>query len=62
MPLNQTTFAQFGAYVMQDDILFEYFTVKEALTFAATLKLRLTEEERDERVREVIEELGLEGC
>jgi hypothetical protein len=25
---------------MQDDVLFQYFTPKEALTFAARLKLR----------------------
>jgi ABC-type multidrug transport system ATPase subunit len=30
---------------MQDDILFEYFTVHEALTFAARLRLTIPIEE-----------------
>ena len=38
-PLNQQLFGEIGAYVMQDDILFAHFTVEEALTFAANLKL-----------------------
>lgn len=37
--LNQETFGKVGAYVMQDDILFDYFTPREALLFAARLKL-----------------------
>jgi len=31
--------------VMQDDIVFKYFTVKEALTFAARLRLQCSIEE-----------------
>lgn len=31
VPLNTATFANYGAYVMQDDSLFEYFTVRESL-------------------------------
>jgi ABC-type multidrug transport system ATPase subunit len=42
--LNDKIFGNFGAYVMQDDILYEYFTPKEALTFAAKLKLKGTDE------------------
>lgn len=37
--VNQKVFGKFGAYVMQDDILYENFSAKEALTFAARLKL-----------------------
>jgi ABC-type multidrug transport system ATPase subunit len=37
--VNAASFGKFGAYVMQDDILFEFFTVRECLTFAARLKL-----------------------
>jgi len=44
---------------MQDDVIFAYFTVKEALTFAARLKLHVSEEEQDRRVQQLIEDLGL---
>lgn len=37
--VTQKLFGNYGAYVMQDDVIFEYFTVREALTFAARLKL-----------------------
>lgn len=37
--LDQNTFGKYCSYVMQDDILFEHFTAKEALTFAARLRL-----------------------
>ena len=40
LPLTTKTFSKYGAYVMQDDVLFEYFTVIEALNFAARLKLK----------------------
>ena len=39
LPLNMVTFSKIGGYVMQDDHLFSFFTPKEALTFAARLKL-----------------------
>lgn len=44
VPVNQENFARFAAYVMQDDVLFSHFTVKEALTFAARLKLTTDEQ------------------
>ncbi len=37
--LDRHSFAKIGAYVMQDDHLFSFFTPKEALTFSARLKL-----------------------
>ena len=43
--LDAKLFAKYSTYVMQDDVLFPYFTVTEALTFAARLKLRVSEEE-----------------
>lgn len=60
--LTQKTFGKFGNYVMQDDILFKYFTVKEAITFAARLKLKCSEAVQDRRVAELIFELGLTEC
>ena len=48
--LNQDVFGNVGAYVMQDDILFMHFSPREALRFAARLKLRSSEEEQNERV------------
>lgn len=47
---------------MQDDVLFEYFTVKEAITFAARLKLRASRCIQNIRVKKIIKELGLESC
>ena len=52
-------FGRFANYVMQDDIIFRYFTVREALTFAARLKLKVSEQEQDSRINKLIEELGL---
>lgn len=56
-------FGTFGAYVQQDDILFEYMTVKEALTFTVRLKqTKLTAQQQDAKVTEVINDLGLTKC
>jgi len=59
MPVNQDTFARYAAYVMQDDVLFSHFTVVEALTFSARLKLTTPEAEQDADVTRIIAELGL---
>ena len=60
--MTQKLFGNYGAYVMQDDIIFEYFTVKEALTFAARLKLKITKEQQDIRVAKLIKDLSLTKC
>ena len=44
VPVNRQTFQKYAAYVMQDDILFAHFTVREAFTFAARMKLKTSEE------------------
>jgi ABC-type multidrug transport system ATPase subunit len=38
-------FGKIAGYVMQDDVLFNHFTPREALRFAARLKLKITEKE-----------------
>lgn len=50
VPVNNMSFKKYAAYVMQDDILFATFTVEEALTFAARLKLKIPIEEQDRLV------------
>lgn len=60
--MNQKLFGSIAAYVMQDDILYEHFTPKEALTFAARLKLNGNKGFQDRRVQEILEELGLQHC
>jgi ABC-type multidrug transport system ATPase subunit len=37
--VNDDNFGKVSGYVMQDDILYMHFTPREALTFAANLKL-----------------------
>jgi ABC-type multidrug transport system ATPase subunit len=51
-----------SAYVQQDDILFQTFSVRECLEFAAKLKLKGTEEEKMQRVDEIVTELRLNKC
>ena len=43
-------FGSVGGYVMQDDILFTHFSPREALRFAARLKLKTSQKDQDERV------------
>lgn len=47
---------------MQDDVIFPYFTVREAMTFAARLRLRVSEKEQELKVEGLIHELGLTKC
>lgn len=42
MKITQELFGSIAGYVMQDDVLFMHFTPREALTFAARLKLKGT--------------------
>lgn len=61
--LVKKNFGSIGAFVQQDDILFEHMKVKEALTFTARLKLtKLTVEEQDAKVNEVLNDLALVNC
>jgi ABC-type multidrug transport system ATPase subunit len=51
-----------SCYVQQDDILFQTMTVRECLTFAASLKLKGSMEDKLTRVDEVIKDLRLTKC
>lgn len=55
-------FNKFSAYVMQDDILVETFTVRECVKFAADMKLGGTEQEKEEKVEEMLGIMGLSRC
>ncbi|KAL4474982.1 hypothetical protein ABPG74_001678 [Tetrahymena malaccensis] len=61
-PYNNHTFANFAAYVMQDDILLETMTVKECFQFAANLKTKGNAEEKSQKVNQMIKSLKLEKC
>jgi ABC-type multidrug transport system ATPase subunit len=58
--LKQDSFGKFASYVMQDDILFEFFTPLQALTFAARLKLTWPIEKQDARVDKLLTQLNLQ--
>lgn len=63
MKIDDDNFGLVSGYVMQDDILYSHFTPREALTFAANLKLaHLKEEQRAQKVNELIDDLGLKGA
>ena len=59
IPLTMNAFGKIGAYVMQDDILFQFFTPLEALTFAARLRLNSPIEKQNEIVSKLLKDLGL---
>eukprot|EP00347_Sterkiella_histriomuscorum_P021229 403334750 len=60
IPMSQNVFGNVAGYVMQDDILFQYYTPRQALRFAARLKLNhVPIPEQDERVETLLKELGL---
>jgi len=44
---------------MQDDVIFPYFTVKEALTFAARLRLQDPIPEQDEKIDKLMKDMGI---
>lgn len=60
VPVNKDTFQKYAAYVMQDDVLFSRFTVKEALIFAARLKLKMPIDRQDRLVATIITDLGMD--
>lgn len=62
MKVDDSNFGLLSAYVMQDDILFMHFTVREALRFAADMKLaHKSNEEKEATVTALIDQLGLKA-
>ena len=54
--------SNYSAYVQQDDVLFQTFTVRECLMFAAQLRLVGSNESKIKRVNEILEDLKLVKC
>lgn len=62
MKVDDDNFGLVSGYVMQDDILYMHFTVREALKFAADLKLaHKPEEEKEEIVNKLLDTLSLKA-
>ena len=50
------------AFVQQDDILMAVFTPREALHFSASIRLKISTENRIIKVNKLLRDLGLEKC
>ncbi|CAI2359700.1 unnamed protein product [Moneuplotes crassus] len=61
-PVKQKDFGKYGAYVMQDDVLFPTLTCEEVITFSARLKLNISGNDLKSRVDKIIDSLGLIKC
>ncbi|XP_024960709.1 ABC transporter G family member 10 isoform X2 [Cynara cardunculus var. scolymus] len=59
-PINTKRFRRLAGYVTQDDALFPSLTVEETLMYSAFLRLRCGRKEAVDRVKILINELGLE--
>jgi ABC-type multidrug transport system ATPase subunit len=55
-------FGDFASYVMQKNIMMETLTVEETLRFAADLKLNCSEDEKKEKIMELVHNMKLERC
>ncbi|CAI2360246.1 unnamed protein product [Moneuplotes crassus] len=61
-PVTQKDFGKYGAYVMQDDVLFPTLTCEEVITFSARLKLNISGQALKLKVDKIIDSLGLLKC
>lgn len=63
MPIS-SSFKYIIGYVVQDDIISGTLTVKENIMFSANIRLpsNVSYNERKERVKRIIQELGLISC
>lgn len=60
--LKRNDFGKFGAFVQQDDVLLETFTPEESFRFAARLRTSLSDHRIEDKIDEVVQRLGLQGC
>eukprot|EP00357_Protocruzia_adherens_P000286 CAMPEP_0115037682 /NCGR_PEP_ID=MMETSP0216-20121206/42956_1 /TAXON_ID=223996 /ORGANISM="Protocruzia adherens, Strain Boccale" /LENGTH=617 /DNA_ID=CAMNT_0002417933 /DNA_START=140 /DNA_END=1994 /DNA_ORIENTATION=+ len=61
--LEWTNFGKLAAYVMQDDYLFATLTPRECIRFVVNLRMKdKTANEKEEKVDDVLAELGLLKC
>lgn len=60
--IQTSDFGKFGAFVQQDDVLFETFTPEESLRFACKLRTSLEGPEIDDKVEEILFRLSLVKC
>ncbi|KAJ3220187.1 hypothetical protein HDU67_005513 [Dinochytrium kinnereticum] len=63
-PRKRSTWRKVAAYVEQEEVMFKNLTVAETFQYAAQLRLpsELSKKEKDDRVNDLIAELGLNKC
>mmetsp|Transcript_34469 Transcript_34469/g.60493 ORF Transcript_34469/g.60493 Transcript_34469/m.60493 type:complete len:589 (+) Transcript_34469:40-1806(+) len=59
VPIEELQYKHIASFVPQDDILMETLTVRENVTFSATMTLNISSEDIKKRVDNILEELGL---
>lgn len=59
VPIEELEYKGIASFVPQDDILMETLTVRENITFSATMTLNISTEEINTRVEKILTELGL---
>ena len=60
--IDKDSLSKLSSYVMQDDLMFEIFTPRETLAFAAKLRYSISNEEIDNKINTLIEDLKLTKC
>ena len=55
-------FSRYSAYIQQDDVLLQTFTVEECLRFTASLKMNGDVKAQQNRVKELLSDLNLIKC
>ena len=60
--LGRQEYSKVGAYVQQDDSLMETMSPREVFEFSCRIRLGLSDEETEERVKFLIDSLDLGEC